>query len=109
MTRMPERRSSRRKRTKGKVQAHLALEARVLSLSSLGMLVRLPFCPDLKSRHEFTLDVGGTSVEVQGVVCNATPQDEQGDLYHVGIEFVELPRATEAVLARFVSKKLETS
>jgi hypothetical protein len=109
MTPTPERRGSRRQRTKGKLQAHLALEARILQLSSQGMLVRLPFCPEMKSRHAFTLDVGNVTVEVQGIVRNSAPQDEDGELFHVGIEFVDVPRAIEAVLARYVANKLQTS
>jgi len=103
-----ERRGSARRGAQPTTRGQLALEAEILSLSSRGMLVGLPFAPAIGSRHLFSLNVNNRPLDVEGVVRNVSLKDEEGGEYHVGIEFTDLPRATEASLAQFVAKKLRS-
>jgi hypothetical protein len=103
----PERRRSRRSQTVRTLQAHLSLEADIVSLSSSGMMVRLPFPPDLGSRHGFSLSVDGEPFDVLGIVRNVAPQDDAGEVFHVGVEFTELTSAQQKALQRYVAKKLK--
>jgi hypothetical protein len=108
VSRPAERRGSRR-RTAKPLRAQLALEAQILCLSSRGMMVRLPFAPELRSHHEFSLRVSGRSLDLEGVVRNVTPKDDETDAFDVGIEFVRLAAAQEHLLEQFVAKKLKTT
>jgi hypothetical protein len=103
-----ERRGSRRVRAKRPVSAHLALEAEILFLSASGMMVRLPFAPEVGSHHGFSLTVNGAALDLEGVVRNAAPQDDECGAYHVGIEFIELTASEEQALEQFVARKLKT-
>jgi hypothetical protein len=107
VTRPAERRASRRVRAARPVQAHLAVETDILFLSANGMAIRLGYAPVLGSRQVFNLVVGGRSLDVTGVVRNVAPKDDEGDTFHVGLEFVDLTRAQEEMLDQFVAEKLK--
>jgi hypothetical protein len=107
MTRPVERRASRRIRSARPVQAHLALDANILFISTSGMSVRLPFAPELGSRQGFSLMVGGRSFDITGIVRNVAPKDDECDVFDVGIEFEGLTPAQEQMLEQFVAEKLK--
>jgi hypothetical protein len=103
-----ERRRASRREAKRPLQAHLALEAEVLTLSPRGMMVGLPFAPELGSRHFFSLRVNNRPLDVLGIVRNVAPRDEEASVYHVGVEFTDLAAPAAALLAQFVAKKLKS-
>lgn len=108
-------RESRERRGSRRAPAHvrkpvgvlLSLEAEILYLSVSGMTVRLPYAPEMHSRHGFTLLIDSREMDLQGVVRNTAPEDDECGGYHVGIEFVDLSRADEAHLERYVERKLK--
>jgi hypothetical protein len=106
VSRGAERRGSKRRVAKP-LRAQLALDTQILSLSSRGMMVRLPFAPELRLRYEFSLRVAGRSLDLAGVVRNVTPQDDESDAFDVGVEFVSLTPAHEQLLEQFIEKKLK--
>lgn len=108
--RVPDRRGSPRVPTAGSLQAHLSLEAKVLYLSSSGMMIRLPFAPEIGSRHALTLALGPEAIEATGSVRNseALPAEEGGG-YRVGVEFEELGRREREILERFIAEKLKAT
>jgi PilZ domain len=103
----PERRASPRIRSARPVEAHLALDANVLFISTSGMAVRLPFAPSLGSRQGFSLMVGGRAFDITGVVRNVAPKDDEGDAFDVGVEFEGLTPAQEQMIEQFVAEKLK--
>ncbi len=103
-----DRRGSSRVDTGGNLRAQLSMETEVVTLSSHGMMVRLPFSPEVGSRHSFTLAVGEDTIAVLGVIRNSEASSVDGrPLYHVGIEFEGLDRRDEIVLERFVFRKTQ--
>ena len=103
-----ERRGSNRVATTGALRAHLSLEAEILYLSARGMLIRLPFSPEIGSRHGFTLVIRGEVVDLIGEVRNVAAQGSAGAVSHdVGVEFVSLATREQALLERFVAQKLQ--
>jgi hypothetical protein len=106
--RAAERRGSSRVATTGVLRAHLSLEAEILYLSARGMLVRLPFSPEIGSRHGFTLVIRGEVIDLTGEVRNVAVQPADGNVaYHVGVEFVSLAAREQAILESFVAQKLQ--
>jgi hypothetical protein len=73
----------------------LHLESRVLTLSRGGMTIRMSFRPTAGSVLTATLDVGGTLVEVRGIVREsheAAESDKQD--FVVGLEFTDVQEGT---------------
>jgi hypothetical protein len=102
-----ERRGSERIPTTGTLRAHLSLEAEILYLSTRGMMIRLPFSPEVGSRHGFTLVVGGETVDLTGEVRNVQAQAADGSVVcHVGVEFVGLGARDQGILEHYVAEKL---
>jgi hypothetical protein len=107
MTDSQERRNSNRIQTGGSLRAQLSMETEVVTLSSRGMQVRLPFSPEIGSRHSFTLDVSGQAMALLGVIRNSEASSEGGRIaYHVGVEFEGMDKRDEELLEGFVARKI---
>ena len=86
----------------GQVGLHLA--SRVLSLSPGGMMVRMPFRPQLGSVMTCTLEVGGVPVQVRGIVRDTheeAPETESAD-FIVGLEFIDVPDETRTLIEAYI-------
>jgi PilZ domain-containing protein len=85
-------------------QVGLHLNSRVLSLSPGGMMVRMPFSPQLGSVITCTLDVGGIPVQVRGIVRDTREEAtaaESAD-FIVGLEFIDVPDETRALIEAYL-------
>ncbi len=102
-----ERRDSARVSVEGRVEGEvgLLLESRVLTLSPGGMMVRMPFAPELGSAVTCSLQVGGETIRVRGVVRNAAKEgaDEKAAHHVVGLEFVDLGQPARASIEKYLA------
>jgi hypothetical protein len=102
-----ERRDSARVSVEGRVEGEvgLLLDSRVLTLSPGGMMVRMPFAPELGSAVACSLQIGGETVRVRGVVRNAAKESaDQAASHHViGLEFVDLEEAARTSIERYLA------
>ena len=102
--------SERRRAPRRKLDQPLAsaltfdLEADVITVASGGAAVRLPFAPELGSRHVFVLPLGTSSLRLRGVVRRADPIPVGG--FEVGIEFEDVAATDREQLEAFVAAKL---
>jgi hypothetical protein len=101
----PERRASVRTHLDGALKGDIELQvgSDVLFLSSGGMMMRLEQPPEVGSRHRFTLDIDGRSLEMDGIIRNITPD---GLTSKVGVEFQDVSYADRSFLEAFVARKL---
>jgi c-di-GMP-binding flagellar brake protein YcgR len=85
------------------LEASLEEPSEVLVLSTGGMAVRLPHAPEIGSRHEFTVELEGHTLEVVGVVRNV--RLETDGFHEVGVEFMDMSAEQARRLEEFVTSR----
>lgn len=105
-----ERRGTPRVSTEGRLSGELPLdlESDVRQLSVGGMMIEVGVRLEIGSRQRFTLTLGDSSMEVDGVVrnCQAVSDEPANGRFQIGVAFVDLEPGQAESLERFVSGKL---
>lgn len=106
------RRGAARFDTEGAVtsQLELDLDSDILYLSKGGMMIRMPFAPEIGSVHDLALGFGDETMQVKAVVRNnqALAGDGKSVMYGVGVEFVDLKDRERELLDRFIAQRLKS-
>lgn len=103
-----ERRDSMRVDFEGALagEVGLHLESRVLILTPGGMMVRMPFRPELGSTVTCTLDFDGAPTQMRGIVRDAhqeVPAGERLD-FIVGLEFIDVQEEARMRIASYLDR-----
>ena len=86
----------------GEVGLHLP--SRVLMLSPGGMTIRMPFRPEIGSTVGCALDLGGTRLELRGIVRDTQADTEPNADFVIGVEFIDLPEDGRKAISTYLEK-----
>ncbi len=107
-----ERRDSGRINLEGKVEGDvwLHLESSVLMLSQGGMMVRMPFAPQIGSVVSCSFEIDGQTVRLDAIVRDA--HRESGEVEsprHAGTEFLGLSGPARTHIEAYVARRLKAA
>jgi hypothetical protein len=108
-----ERRDSERLSLDGKVEGEvgLRLESTVLMLSMGGMMVRMPFAPQLGSVVSCSLEIDGRPVRVEAIVRDANREsgEIESSRHVVGLEFLGLSVPARTQIEAYIARRLKSA
>jgi hypothetical protein len=108
-----DRRDSERLSLGGQVEGEvgLRLDSTVLMLSLGGMMVRMPFAPQLGSMVSCSLDVDGRPVRVEAIVRDASRESAEPERssHVVGLEFLGLSAPARTQIEGYIARRLKSA
>jgi hypothetical protein len=103
---MSEKRSSERIEILGALSgaATVVQPITIKELSTGGGQIEARFALHVDSLHEFRLSLGDRSIVLKGRIthCRIADVDQEGVVYRAGVEFIDPPERTAAVLSEFI-------
>lgn len=109
----PNRRDSERLNLDGKVEGEvgLRLESSVLMLSLGGMMVRMPFAPQIGSVVSCSLEIDGQPVRVEAIVRDANREtgEVESSRHVVGLEFLGLSVPARTRIEAYIARRLKAA
>lgn len=108
-----DRRDSQRLNLDGKVEGEvgLRLESSVLMLSLGGMMVRMPFAPQIGSVVSCSLEIDGQPVRVEAIVRDANRETGavESSRHVVGLEFLGLSGPARSRIESYIARRLKAA
>lgn len=108
-----ERRDSGRINLESKVEGEvgLRLESSVLMLSQGGVMVRMPFAPQIGSEVSCSLEIDGQPARMHAIVRHANREsgEVESPRHVVGMEFLGLPRPAQTAIGAYVARRLKAA